>query len=384
MRSRVALPLALVLSLGASAAGAQPPPAPAGQAPTTAGGSPQSGAGAEATKAEAKAQFERGSEAMKSGKLADALALFRRSHELLPKPATLMNVALCEEKLGLLAAAHAHYQEVLARFPEDARRVARAKELLDALAPRLPRLRIALAPGAPSGTQIRRDDIVIDQARLGAEEIVDPGQHVVIVAAPGRIERRYDVKVLEGARSDILVEPGAPVPSVAPPPPVAPPPSVAPSVAPSSSASSRPAPTAPAPRRPEPPSRAPSSMEQSPEQSRPSAQTNTGRTVGFIVGGVGLAGLGVAGLMGGLALMKKNRVDEICGAGQYCSAEGVGIEETARDYALVSTVSLIADLTAVGAGVTLIIWNPGSASQSTALAPVVLPGGAGVGARGSF
>src|SRR5262245_7736716 len=95
LRRRACLVGAAVLLLGAAPARAQAPSA-AGQA---------------------KELFQQGREAVQVGDHAKALVLFRKSQALYPIPGTLLNMAICEEKVGEIASAWQHYHEVAAGLP---------------------------------------------------------------------------------------------------------------------------------------------------------------------------------------------------------------------------------------------------------------------------
>jgi hypothetical protein len=61
--------------------------------------------------------FRRGRAAAQTGDCRTALPLFEQSQRLEPAVGTLLNLAVCEEKLGLLAAARAHLSQALALAP---------------------------------------------------------------------------------------------------------------------------------------------------------------------------------------------------------------------------------------------------------------------------
>jgi hypothetical protein len=203
---------------------------------------------------------------------------------------------------------------------------------------------------------VKRDGIAVAGKNLGAALPVDPGKHAIVVTAPGREARTYEVTLAEKQRESIRVEPGAQAattdgPTTGP--------------APTATGATSAAPTSTAP--PPPP----------PSSGR--------RTAGFVLGGVGVAGLVVGGVTGGLTFAKTSEVEEMCPVPDRCTTEGVAVADSARTLGLVSTVSFIAGAAFVGAGVVLVLTS-GSSGSSTeaAFAPVVLPGGGGLTARGRF
>jgi len=301
--------------------------------------------------AAAKEQFQLGREASDKGDFAKAREFFQKSYELHPTPGALLNLAVCEEQLGLIASAFIRFRQFTDLVPSSDDRYAGAKRRAAGLEPRIPMLRIELAGGAPAGTTVKRDNMAVAGKNLGADLPVDPGKHVVIVTAPGREERRYEVTLAEGQKEALKVEPGG-------------------------EAAQDPT---------------PATTEAGPATTATGAMTATPpppssgkRTAGFVLGGVGLAGLAVGGVTGALTLGKTSDVEAMCPNPDRCTTEGVAMADSARTLGLVSTVSFIAGAALVGAGVFLVVTGKPSAEAETAFAPVVLPGGAGFWAQRRF
>src|SRR5262245_60649778 len=79
------------------------------------------GAAAQTTpdaKQEAREKFNAGREAINLGDVKGAFKLFGQSLALKRAPGTLLNLADCEQRLGLFASASAHYKEVTALVPD--------------------------------------------------------------------------------------------------------------------------------------------------------------------------------------------------------------------------------------------------------------------------
>lgn len=312
-----------------------------------------SSAQAQATgrEAEARELFQQGREVFKQGDWRRALNLFQKSQEIYPAPGTLLNVASCEEKLGLVASAWEHFQRVVAELPATDARVAIARERSTALEPRVPRVRLSLVPRAPAGTTITRNGVVIPGSSLGTEMRIDPGEHEVVVTAPGWPARRYKLTLSEGKRVVAVLKPGSKTEDER------------------SGGAPR---TAEELSEPEKPPPAPSAI-------------NGKRTAGLVIGGIGLVGLGIGGATGIMAIVMNNKVKELCPMPKQCTTEGVAIGDMGQTMATVSTVSLAAGLAGVGGGIALLILSSGDESKSTtAFGPVLLTGGAGVGVQGRF
>lgn len=356
MRVRFAVLLAAAALLSAPSALAQT-------------GKPAEGAASqEARKRDAKAKFIQGREALNRSEYATALILFRTSQELYPQPGTLLNLALCEERLGMLGSALVHFQEVVRLLPPGDERVSIAKNGAAMLEPRVPRLRIEIAKGAPEGISIVRDGAPVEASDLGRDLPLDPGRHVVVVKAPERPDRPYEVTLVEGAREVLTVEPAPPPQAVSiepnpPPPRLGGERSIAPLAPGGGNSVELPAPD------------------------RPRADSGAGnpmRTAGLAVGGAGALSLAVGAVTGILAFSKKGEVDTLCPREDVCSEEGVSAERTGKALATASTVTVIVGVAAIGAGVTLFVLSGPKAKPAAAIGPWVSPGGAGLGARGRF
>jgi hypothetical protein len=182
MRSTACLLAAAILVFPAAAASAEPPAAAAAQD-----------------------RFRQGREAFKQGHYQKALEHFRKSRELYPVPGTLLNLASCEEKLGLVASARQHFTEAASQLPErDARKIL-ARKAMTQLEPRVPHLRIEVVPRIAAVATVTLDGKTVAPSSLGGALPVDPGPHVVLVKAPGMPEQRHDVVLEEGKQVDLVV-----------------------------------------------------------------------------------------------------------------------------------------------------------------------------------
>jgi hypothetical protein len=229
-------------------------------------------AAAERDTAAAQAMFDQARDAMKRGDLAQACPKFAESHRLDPQPGTLANLAVCEEKRGAVASAWTHAREVIDQLGPGDDRVPALKALVGRAAKRLPRLTIRLAAGAPKGARVRRDDVELGDASLGESLPVDPGDHTIVVVAPGRKDTSTVVTLVEGKMAQVEVSAGdeltgAGVPTAMP-------------------VAEKERPVGPA----EP------------------ASTSGRKTLGYSVGGVGLVGVGVAAVTGFVLLGKQSNV----------------------------------------------------------------------------
>ncbi|TMQ07559.1 MAG: hypothetical protein E6J90_35385 [Deltaproteobacteria bacterium] len=119
---------------------------------------------------------------------------------------TLLNVALCDEKLGRVASALAKFTEARSRAAEQGlpQHVRAAEEHIAALTPSVPHLVIKLTEAIP-GIQILIDDRVVSPGTL--DIAVDPGERVIVVTAPNRLPFRSKLVVNRFEHREVVVPP---------------------------------------------------------------------------------------------------------------------------------------------------------------------------------
>ncbi len=250
----------------------------------------------------AEALFEQGRAALAAGDLETACARFRASDQLDAGAGARANLGTCEERRGRVASAWEAFRSALAKMPPDDPRRLKIQASLDALEPRLPRLVLALAPGAPGDTVVSEGAVKIGvEATFGVALPIDPGVHHLRVTAPGHLAQTLDVIAVEGKATTVVVAPGAGDGTTGE------------GEAPSAGASS------PGP---------------------------------WIVGGVGLAALVVGGVTGALVLQDKSYTNADCTA-THCTANGEAAASAGRTLGPVTTVALVAGAAGVAAGA---IW----------------------------
>lgn len=274
--------------------------------------------------AAAEVLFREGRKAADSGDHATACNKFRESNRLDPALGTRFNIADCEEKQGHLATAWTLFKEVGERLPATDDRRAIARQRAERLEPRIPRLSLRLSSSAPASTRIFRDDVELGSASLGVALPLDPGEHEVVVRAPGREERRYAVELTEAQTQTLDVEPGAPSARAEPP--------------------KRPTPVV-------------------------DRETSSGsRTAGYIVGGAGLVGLGVGAVAGLIVLDRKSTVDDNCSSDKQCNQAGFDAAESGRTWGTITTIGLAAGAFGVGLGTYLVLSSSREEKPATTLA----------------
>jgi hypothetical protein len=176
----------------------------------------------------AEALFAKAKASIEAGRYQEGCAELAESHRLDPAPGTLLSLAVCHELEGKLASAWAEYREVLALAQREghAEREHAAKKRLGALEPRLPYLTISLSRVLRQpGIAVAIDGVPLRQSAWETPLPVDPGERVVRVSAPGRLDWIRSVEMTEGGRRTLEVERllAAPAPIAKDPHPDSPP-----------------------------------------------------------------------------------------------------------------------------------------------------------------
>ncbi|MGK3966590.1 hypothetical protein WMF38_20680 [Sorangium sp. So ce118] len=167
--------------------------------------------------------FREGRALLVEQRFAEACPRLEESQRLEPSLGTKLNVAFCHERLGDVATAWVGFQEALitARTAGDAAREAFARARLDALAPRVPWLRVRVAAGDAGADQVTilLDGAALDPVAWDKELPVDPGEHVVAAAHQGEVFWQTTVTLGEAERVDVAVPAPAPPEAEAAPAP---------------------------------------------------------------------------------------------------------------------------------------------------------------------
>ena len=282
----------------------------------------------------AEVLFQEGRRLMDAGKTPEACARFAESLALDAAAGTLLNLAVCHERAGLLDRAWLEATEVadLARKDGNAERLRFAEQLRAELDRRLGLVTVTLQPGAA---------VRLDGAPVAGDRPVPlaPGKHELVASADGRVPWTLTFQIEAGARLALAVPPLALVPQATPP---------------------APAPLPPA---------------------RPALTTR--RTVSLALGGAALAAIATGATFGAMALSRGSASDARCPQGPSCTdATGVRLSKDARSAALVADVTL-------GAGVALAaaatyLWLSDEAEPNARLAAVPLLGGGALTVAGRF
>jgi hypothetical protein len=296
-------------------------------------------------RAAAEALFRQGKAFAAAGKTAEACDKFAESQRLDPGTGTLLELAQCDERAGRLASAWGEYTEASAAAQKAGRAdrvkfaqagIARAEATMAHLVIQVPE-----AVRAVAGLSITRDGTVVGPGSMGGSIPIDPGPHEVVASAPGHTEWRKKVEIANGG-PPVVIE----IPVLA-----------------SSSAPVVPEPAPP-----------------------PATDWPLRKTLGLVVGGVGLATAGVGAYFGATALSDFSEVKSHCPNLSACSnASAKSSYDTARTDGTVSTVLIIGGAALFAGGVAMFLWPSSNESKQTATClPWVGPEGGGLTMLGSF
>jgi hypothetical protein len=294
-----------------------------------------------ANAATAQALFDEAKALMAAGRAEQACPKFAESQKLDPGLGTLVNLAACYEKTGKLASAWSTFLEAesAARADGSHEGVRVAQERAAALAPKLSKLKITVV-AEPPGLEIQRDGVPVGQAQWGLAVPADPGPHTIVATAPERVPFRTEVTLSEpGATVDVAI------PELAP---------------------ARVAPTTPDTRPPEP--------------GRPKG-LGAQHYVAIGAGVIGLAGVAVGTVFGLQSMSKGDEADEHCDGGSCRVQEGVELREDARTAGNISTIGFIVGGVGLAGGA--VLWFTASPSRSEPQAGLVVGPGR-VAVRGTF
>lgn len=272
--------------------------------------------------AAAETLFEEGRKLLDAGKVAEACAKLEASNRMDPAVGTLLNLGDCNERRGRVASAWGNYRaaESLALTRKDTNRAEFAKKKADAIQPKLATLTIVVAQAEP-GLKISRDGTTVDDGAWGTPIPVDPGPHVVEANAPGKKSVTLKVTVPEGAPSANTVK-------------------VEPLVAESAT---------------------PDSPPEHEEQKKNVVKEpffTTNRVVGFTGIGVGAVAFGIGGVLALQAKSAWNDVSNHCDTDNACDAQGLQVNQDARNKGNVATVLIVAGLVAAAAGAACLLFWP--------------------------
>lgn len=138
------------------------------------------------TSAAAELAFREGRQLMNQRRYQEACPRFEESQRLDPAPGTQLNLADCYEKLGRTASAWETFRAAETAANEAGQRdfASEARKRAEGLEPRLCKLALSAAqPGG--GLEVTLDGKPVTQL-VGSAAPIDPGEHAIRAAAPGK------------------------------------------------------------------------------------------------------------------------------------------------------------------------------------------------------
>ncbi|MEO5730838.1 MAG: tetratricopeptide repeat protein [Byssovorax sp.] len=305
----------------------------------------------------AEALFQQARDLFKQERYAEACPRFAESQRLEPKLGTLLNLAVCHEKIGKIATAWAEYTSAatIARRDGSKEREDFARDQVAILEKKIARV-VVQADASPAGPSVTLDDQPLDRTALNMPLPIDPGKHRIGAATPGKIAWSTVIEV-PSERADLTV----PIPALA-------------------AAVEQPQPTvAPLPAPPVATPIAPSAPRSAPEPVR-----GGNLTLAYTGFGVGAAGVLVGAIAGGFTLAQAGSIREHCTANR-CDSDQAGPLGSATAVANVANVGFTIGAIGLAVGVAGLFVARASAPAprgAATLTPILGPGA--VGLRGSF
>lgn len=256
-----------------------------------------------------------------SGKCSDAIDPLARAEKLHHAPTILGRLGECQVAVGKIVEGTENLQRVVReKLPAAApapfvAAKARAQKILDAAVPKIAHLTITVK--APKGIEVsvKVDAEVVSDALIGASRPTDPGDHSIEASAPGFLTARRTLTLSEGQSSDVVLTL-------------------------------------------EPDSNARAATPQSSTQHAPPAAESTSstrQTLAYISLGVGGAGVVVGTIFGIMAMSKRNDLEKSC-AGKVCPLALQSDIDSARFSGTISTVGFVVGGLGIAAGATLLLW----------------------------
>jgi hypothetical protein len=313
-------------------------------------------------RAAARTLAEDGVNALQSGDTDSAVDKLERAYAIVKLPTVGLWAARALVKAGRLVNASERYNEVTrwSGAPDSRQDQAKADAARenDALAPRIPSATLVIDGAQTSEASVSLDGEAVASALVGTAIPVDPRHHVARATRGTEVaEQQFDVA--ESQRVTVTLKFGG---GAAPPPATTTTGTTTTVVNPSATTDAA-------------------------ADTGGSKFWNTQRTVGVAVGGAGVVAAVVSGIFTAGALSKKSDAkDAGCNDDGACTSQkGVDLLSDARSSGTVATITGIAGIAMIGAGVVLFVTAPSSSSGATVgLSTAPLPGGGFLTARGTF
>ena len=274
----------------------------------------------------AEALFQEARDAMKKGDYVAACPKFAASQRVAPALGTLLNLALCDEKLGLTATATLQFDQFLERAAADDERRALVVDHVAGLRPRAPRLILRLV-GDAAGFRVALDGRSLSPEEMARPILLDPGLHALATSAPGGPWKEALIAVSDGQEEVRTL--ASPVPTSEPP--------------------------------------------ASPPPREGASPTPRSRVPAYLFGGIGALGL-LTGVVTGLLILDQRGIVENHCHGDLCDADGLKANDTGRALLVANTIAFgLGAVGVVGGAYLFLSASPAGASPPPRGGAAILP-----------
>jgi hypothetical protein len=281
-----------------------------------------------------------------AGKCGEAVDRLARAEILHHAPTILGRLGECQIALGRIVEGTESLQRVvrepLPPNPPPAFVAARkrAQKALDTALPRIAHLTIEVKTKGAE-VKIKVDNEPVSSAMIGASRPTDPGTHTVEASAPDFLGLTKTVTLSEGESATLAL-----------------------SLEPDTSAKKK-------------------QEEPKPKPDKPAASHSTKRTLGYVSLAIGGVGVVMGSAFGLMAMSKRNALDKSCQA-KICPTSEQDNLDAARLQGTVSTVGFVVGGIGLAAGATLLLWP--SAAEVKAGGATIRPwtGFGSAGVSGAF
>jgi hypothetical protein len=313
----------------------------------------------ERSRSAARELAEQGVSALQSGDTNGAIDKLERAYQIMRLPTVGLWSARALAKGGQLVSAAERYNDVT-RWSggNDARQAqaqADASRERDELLPRIPNVTLVVEGAKANEVTVTLDGETVLPALVGAPQPVDPKHHVA-KATRGAESAEQAFDVAEGQTLSVSLKFGAAA------------------AAPGATPTPAPVSTQPVGATTAPPE----------ADTTPSSGWGTQKIIGVSLGGAGLVSAVISGIFTGTALSKKSDADKYCHGSACTDQKGVNLLDDARSAGTIATITGVAGIALIGAGVVVFLTAPSSKAPGVALAPAYVPGGGSLFATGRF
>jgi hypothetical protein len=293
-----------------------------------------------ADKETARGLMDRGDELTAEGDKSGALKAYEGAYSFVRVPSTGAALARTLAALGRFAEAKRIADEVIAMptRPNEpdvfVSSRAEAKQISADAAPKIAKLTVTIEGASGQSTTVTLDgkELSADELAKGIE--VDPGEHIVNATAADRKGETKATLAAGEARSVTLK-------LVA--------------------------------------------KKQAKAVAKPATTTSSKRTLGFVIGGIGIVGLATAGVTGAMLLSRDQKIKDNC-PNKECNREGRDLIDGNKPLFAINAVAWGVGVVGLGVGAYLVLSSKSGAETptETAVGPTLMPGGAGLSLGRSF